>query len=584
MKKNVKYATLFFIVALFSCSCNKNTIFDYIETDNVAGINNYISENKEINLSNEEGLTPLMFAIKLHKNEIAKNLIKGGANINDLTKKGLTPLIVAIRYKNKDFISFLLTQDVDINSKLREHPDALAVAVYYGDLDTVKSLLGKKANMNAFYNIKDKQNRKFYGTPLFIAIERNHLQIAELLIDKGADINLRSKALINKPISFVTKLMKIFGSYLIKDQLLWNTINHYEEINTVENIVEENEFFTLNRGSSIEISPLQLAIIAGYDDIALKLIKSGANVNEDTYDGGTPLIFAIQNNKENITKELISAGADVNKKAMGEITPLMVASQIGNIDIIKELINQKANVNEQTRDGRTALSLAVAHNRLDIVKILLKEHAGVNIKVTNVPLLLYAIQEKNYEISEELIKNNADIDAVSAEGLTPLLVAIRNNDEKMINLLIRYHVDLNHITKEIGYPPILFAFMVGHALGLKNNQIINAMLDAGVDINLQDRKHGVTLLMLASEKGDVSLVKKLIALQADVNIQARKQFTALFVAIDNGHEEVVRELIHANADVNASFKKYGFTYTPLMYANKRENKEIIDMLIAAGAK
>ena len=38
MKKNVKYATLFFIVALFSCSCNKNTIFDYIETDKMFDI------------------------------------------------------------------------------------------------------------------------------------------------------------------------------------------------------------------------------------------------------------------------------------------------------------------------------------------------------------------------------------------------------------------------------------------------------------------------------------------------------------------------------------------------------------------
>ena len=96
----IKYTIIFFIIALFNCACNNTTIFDFIENNNISEINRYVAENKNIKLKNKEGLSPLMFAIKLNRNDAAKILIKGGADINELTTKGITPLIVAIKYKN----------------------------------------------------------------------------------------------------------------------------------------------------------------------------------------------------------------------------------------------------------------------------------------------------------------------------------------------------------------------------------------------------------------------------------------------------------------------------------------------------
>ena len=81
-------------------------------------------------------------------------------------------------------------------------------------------------------------------------------------------------------------------------------------------------------------SPLFSAISAGHDDMALMLIKRGADVNFADNNRSTPLMWAACNCRSiRLVKALVDAGADVNAKAKEGNTPLQSAeiSRCGEI-------------------------------------------------------------------------------------------------------------------------------------------------------------------------------------------------------------------------------------------------------------
>ena len=58
----------------------------------------------------------------------------------------------------------------------------------------------------------------------------------------------------------------------------------------------------------------------------MELIKAGADVNQATSEGSTPLYVAAQNGHEGIVALLIQAGADVRKACKDGWTPMKVAT------------------------------------------------------------------------------------------------------------------------------------------------------------------------------------------------------------------------------------------------------------------
>ena len=106
------------------------------------------------------------------------------------------------------------------------------------------------------------------------------------------------------------------------------------------------------------------------------------------------------------------------------------------------------------------------------------------------------------------------------------------------------------------------------------------------DINAKD-KNGWTALMFASYNGHTDIVKELIKLDADVNIQTTKTddnilklSTALMIATINSHIEIVEILINNGADVN---KQDADGSTALMIACFRGDDDIVKKLISSKA-
>merc|ERR1712168_836915 len=70
-------------------------------------------------------------------------------------------------------------------------------------------------------------------------------------------------------------------------------------------------------------------------------------------------------------------------------------------------------------------------------------------------------------------------------------------------------------------------------------------------VNRSVNKNGETQLHLAATKGDVESVKRLLKLDADVNVKDNAQWTPLHEACCHGHYKIAKMLLRAGAEVSA---------------------------------
>ena len=110
-------------------------------------------------------------------------LITSGMDPNSVDLKGDPMLVIAIRDKSSKVTEYLLNNkqiDVDLSNKLGETP--LMLAAIDGDLPLVKRLV-----------LKNKAQIDHIGwTPLLYACSKGRLEVAQFLVDNGADVNALS--------------------------------------------------------------------------------------------------------------------------------------------------------------------------------------------------------------------------------------------------------------------------------------------------------------------------------------------------------------------------------------------------------
>ena len=100
--------------------------------------------------------------------------------------------------------------------------------------------------------------------------------------------------------------------------------------------------------------------------------------------------------------------------------------------------------------------------------------------------------------------------------------------------------------------------------------------------NVQASHHSASMspLHIATEKGDLKAVNRLLAQGADLHQLNHRGSTALLFAAHGGHSEVVERLITAGANVNQGNND---GYTPLEAAAMNGHLKIVECLLRAGA-
>jgi ankyrin repeat protein len=269
---------------------------------------------------------------------------------------------------------------------------------------------------------------------------------------------------------------------------------------------------------------------------------------------------------------LINSKADLNAEDAGGMSELMRAIGNGYLEVVKLLINNGAAIQQSPRYPESPLERALNIKNFEIAKVLVQAGVDVNSAntATGIRPLEHAIYGKNPEAVEFLLKNHA-VPNFYHNGVSPLNLALRNNDHVIAQTLIQGGADVNAISPDTGFTPLISAIYAG------NKAAVEFLLDKGADLETSS-KVGPPLYtaLLADEKEIADL---LLEKGANPNAGALAS-TPLIYLIRKGDREGIDKLIKKGANLNAS----AAAATPLMAAMETtKNRYYATRLVDAGA-
>ena len=128
--------------------------------------------------------------------------------------------------------------------------------------------------------------------------------------------------------------------------------------------------FLLDKGARIDTFAMAML---GETDLVKAIVKAFPKTHAVPGPHGIPLLsHAIFGKKEadDVFEFLIAAGANVNQTSNSGQTPLMAAAMTGRVEIVKQLLEAKADPKLKTKSGKTALDAAIKRKHDAVVKIL----------------------------------------------------------------------------------------------------------------------------------------------------------------------------------------------------------------------
>ncbi|GFT56280.1 hypothetical protein NPIL_467881, partial [Nephila pilipes] len=554
----------------------QTNMFNAIANGDIDKFKLYIKKGADVKARSFNLRTALHFAAEGGNLNIVKFLLKENLSINDKDIDGQSPLHIASAFGHENVVRFFIKQlraNV-VGHNLNVTP--LHLAAKNGHENIIRILLKHKSNIERdflgchplFYAVVHNQKAavQFFLdrnivdacvvlgglTSLHIAAETGCLEVVNLLLKNGADINAKTDkqatalhlASLNGHIDIVKALIMI-GAEINVHSHDGGTPLHNAVENGHENVVE----ILLEHGAKINVvydnnlAPINFAAKYGYFGIIKTLIKFKANINNSTKSGETPLLMAAKNGHLEIVKFLCIKKASVYSKDIMGFTALHWSCLNGHIDIAKYLFQRGAKIGDTNMYNQTPLHLAAMKGHIEIVKFLILERNYLNNKdVTGCTALHLSSENEHLDIIKLLIRNGAIINIWNKKHISPLFLAIKNDNLKIMQLLIEEGADIN-LANYFGYKALHYGVSQG------KKELVLHMIQHGADVN--DLCHGQTPLHLAVEKNDIEMAEILIHNRADIDAENAPGLSLLCPAVRNNNKEMVKMLLKCGADINA---------------------------------
>ncbi|XP_067344788.1 ankyrin-3-like isoform X35 [Channa argus] len=571
----------------------------------------YLKNGVDINICNQNGLNALHLASKEGHVEVVAELIKQGANVDAATKKGNTALHIASLAGQAEVVKELVTHGANINAQSQNGFTPLYMAAQENHLEVVQFLLDNGSSQSIATEdgftplavalqqghdqvvsllLENDTKGKVRLPALHIAARKDDTKAAALLLQNDHNADVESKMMVNRTTESGFTPLHIAA--------------HYGNINVAT--------LLLNRGAAVDfkarndITPLHVASKRGNTNMVRLLLERGAKIDARTKDGLTPLHCGARSGHEQVVELLLDRGAPIMSKTKNGLSPLHMATQGDHLNCVQLLLHHEVPVDDVTNDYLTALHVAAHCGHYKVAKVIVDKKANPNAKALNGFTPLHIACKKNrVKVMELLLKHGASIQAVTESGLTPIHVAAFMGHENIVHQLINRGASPNtsnvrgetalHMAARAGQSDVV-RYLVQNgaqvaakakddqtplhiASRLGKQDIVQQLLASGACPDATTST-GYTPLHLAARDGHRDVAAALLDQGASLSITTKKGFTPLHVAAKYGKIEVANLLLQKNAPPDAAGKN---GYTPLHIAAKKNQMEITTTLLEYGA-
>jgi ankyrin repeat protein len=491
-------------------------VADAVMRGDQAAVQKLVDQHADVNVPQADGATALHWAVFRSDKAMVELLLRAGANPKAANRDGSTPLWLASINGDGPIIEALIKAGADANEQLPLGRTPLMVAARTGNVDAIKVLLDHGANANAKESLRGT-------TALMWAADEGHAPAIQLLVQHGADIKARSDPAergkgpalgkSNDPRKAVAALGAALAAGISTPQL--GAVGTTGLIP----IVPEKAGAGRGRGKAGAAG----AAADDTDDAAATFGFGRGKPAPKDGGGLTALVYAALSNDLDSVKALLAAGADVNQVTDYGWSPLLVATQNRYYKLATFLIDHGADVNLANKGGWTPLYLATDNrniesgdypvrkgdmDHLDYIKLLLDKGANVNARMKDTT-------------ETRTVFTNQWLDE---SGATAFLRASQSGDIVLMKLLLAHGADPK-IDTTLHITALQVAAGIGWVEGITYEwspastlEAVKMLLDLGLDPNVQ-ADTGRTALHGAAHKGRPDVVQVLVDHGAKLNIR-----------------------------------------------------------------
>jgi uncharacterized protein len=468
-------------------------VADAVMNGDRAALRALLQKKANVNAAQVDGSTALHWAVYHGDVEAADLLLAAGANVRAANREGVTPLAMASQYGQVTMAERLLKAGAVATERGPNGETTVMFAARNGNVDLIRLLVKSGADINVQETLRGT-------TALMWAAEQRNGAAVKALLALGADPAVKSGP-AGLPRNYFAPRLNVrnveeaqdrrrraaaagrsYAEQLELDRREGAAATGPQARLTDDNTDDDPAIVAGLVGSGGGgLTALVFAAREGDVESARALLDAGANINQTTEYGWTPLLTAINNRNYALATVLIERGADVNLANKGGWTPLYLATDNRNIEggdypvpkpdldhleIIRRLLEKGANPNARIRentltrtiftmqwffeDGATAFVRAAQSSDTELMKLLLQHGADPKIATANGDMALTVcggigwVEGVTYERSPEenvaairlLLDLGLDPNHANNDGRTPLMGAALKGRNAAIQLLV----------------------------------------------------------------------------------------------------------------------------------------------------
>ena len=337
-----------------------------------------IDGGADANASLPGGETVLMTAARTGKLEAVKALLAKGANPNAKERNEQTPLMWAAAEGHTAIAQALIASGADIRATLSSGFTPLFFAVREGHIDVTRALLEAGIDVNETLRAPEGPQREVNNasykpvgkgtSPLLMAVQNGHFELAVALVDAGADPNdrrtgftsLHTLTWVRKPDASDTGDPSPIGS------------GRLTSLQFVRALKE--------RGADVN---------ARLPEGAPRPPNTASRVGTA---GATPFLLAADRADAALMRALIEMGADPFLPNLDNTTPLMAAAGLGTtapleeagtepeaLEAVRLLLDRGGDIDAVNNDGDTAMHGAAFGNFPTVARLLADRGASADV-------------------------------------------------------------------------------------------------------------------------------------------------------------------------------------------------------------